>query len=436
MALTVKSILDMDVAALKAACEEAGLSVKDDRKPTLQEALLSHLHPGSTTNDATATHQDPAAQDLQSYFKLKPETLAALQDGGYVNLEDISLLAQDPTFPANLAFIQLQRDRLAIITHIKKSTDAAALLVSPVPLFDSSHKPSRYKAEFIDLEADDVRNNIVEIRKGKSTSDKDARGIIEAGRQRRHIKRPRERNILESSENPSSSSTETSSDRSRSRSRRRKHHRRSGESHDRVSSHRYKYHLSKHGYDLPRPHHVVKPEALRGKDKKVKPENLTAMEFIYGNIDTAHRLSKKVDGKYAQALQELLEYTGYQVRNFQGYKDETVLLLDDEFRQQAKRDHLSLSDQSARDRLSHFHLNPQNVRKMANLLSSRPGTSTSYGSNSSYPDNQVCWKYNNDRCTRANCAYMHACTTCGDTGHKVYDCPKSSCSAGDIKGPK
>ena len=96
---------------------------------------------------------------------------------------------------------------------------------------------------------------------------------------------------------------------------------------------------------------MVKPETLKGRDKEVKPENLSAMEFIYGNIDTAYRLSKKVDGKYAQALQQLLEYTGYQVRNFQGYKDEAVLLLDDEFRQQAKRDRLYLSDQSARDRL-------------------------------------------------------------------------------------
>ena len=138
--------------------------------------------------------------------------------------------------------------------------------------------------------------------------------------------------------NPSSkkpcclTTTDDSDSDSRSRSRHRKHSRRSGESYDRVSSNRNKYHLSKHGYGLPRPHHVVKPDSLKGKDKKVKAEDLSAMEHIYGNIDTAHRLSRKVEGKHAPASRELLEYSGYQVRNFQTYKEEAVLLFDDEFR--------------------------------------------------------------------------------------------------------
>ena len=37
MAPTMKAILEMDVAALKAACEEAGLAIKEERKPILQE---------------------------------------------------------------------------------------------------------------------------------------------------------------------------------------------------------------------------------------------------------------------------------------------------------------------------------------------------------------------------------------------------------------
>ena len=285
---------------------------------------------------------------------------------------------------------------------------------------------------------DDVRNDIVEIRKDKhrtSTRNKDARDIIQTGRQRRLDEKSSRRDKRDSSDISSGSSTDNSSSRSRSRSRRRKHSRRSGESVDRIS-HREKYHLSKHGYDLPRPHHVVKPDSLKGRDKRVKPEDLTSMEHIYGNVDTAHGLAKKVEGKYAPALLELLEYTGYQVRNFHSYKEEAVLLFDDEFRQQAKRDRLSLSDQAARDRLGHFHLNPQNTRKYTSLPSTRTGSNTRYGPAITTSSNQTCWKYNNDRCDRPNCNYLHNCSTCGDTKHKAYNCSKASCSAGNSSGRK
>ena len=306
MALTVKAILDMDVAALKAACDEVGLTVKDQLKPTLQEALLTHHQQKSAVID----EQPPAAQELQSFFRLKPETVTALEDAGYENVEDITLLAQDPSFPTNLDFIPVQRDRLAILSHIKKKTDTSVLVVHPLPRSISSHKPSQSKLnETIDLEAGDMRNEIVEIRKEKLSVNQDARGIIETGRQRRRNKRSHGRDTRSSSKSSASSSTDRSSSRSRSRSRHRKHSRRSGESFDRNrsrSSRRNKYRLSKHSYDLPRPHHVVKPDALKGKDKRVKPEDLSATEHIYGNIDTAHRLSKKLDGKHAPALQELL----------------------------------------------------------------------------------------------------------------------------------
>ena len=442
MALAVKNILDMDVAALKAACDEAGLAVRDGLKPTLQEALLSHHHPPADPINLTINQQAPAAQDLQSFFRLKPATLTVLRDSGYDSIEDVALLAQDPTFPANLDFIPVQRDRLALLAHIKKTADTSILVVRPsTPL--PSNKPSRPKPiEIVDLEADDVRNAIVEIRKEKllSSASQDARDIIDNGRQRRQDKRSRGREGRDSSESSTGSSTDRSSSRSRNHSRHRKHSRRSGESYDRVrsrSSHRNRYLLSKYAYDLPRPHHVVKPDALKGKDKKAKPEDLSAMEYIYGNIDTAHRLSKKVEGKHTTALQEVLEYTSYQARNFQSYKEDAVLLFDDEFRQQAKRDHLSLSDQSARDRLSHFYLNPQSARRVSSLAPSRIGSSFArYSPSISNPSTQVCWKYNNDRCTRSNCSYTHACSSCGDTKHKAYNCPKSTCSAGGVSGQK
>ena len=98
MALTVKEILDMDVTALKTACDEVQLSVKDDRKPALQAALITHYFPTTTTANDTIEQQAPAAHELQSFFRLKPESLAALQDGGYDTVGDITLLAQDPKF--------------------------------------------------------------------------------------------------------------------------------------------------------------------------------------------------------------------------------------------------------------------------------------------------------------------------------------------------
>ena len=276
----------------------------------------------------------------------------------------------------------------------------------------------------------------MQIRKEKSrysTSNKDARDIIVGSRQRRQEKRSRGREERDNSGSSTGSSSDRSSSSSRSRSRRRKHSRRSGESFDRSrSSRREKYRLSTHGYDLPRPHHVVKPDSLKGRDKRIKPEDLSAMEHIYGNIDTAYRLARKVQGKHATALQELLEYTGYQARNFQSYKDEAVLLLDDEFRQQAKRDRLSLSDQAVRDRLGHFHLNPQNARKFNNLPP-RTGNNSRYGPASNNSTTPVCWKHNNDRCIRPNCTYIHACSACGDSKHKAYNCPKST---GGASGPK
>ena len=76
---------------------------------------------------------------------------------------------------------------------------------------------------------------------------------------------------------------------------------------------------------------MVKPDSLKGRDKRIKPVDLTALEYIYGNVDTGHCLAKKVEGKYGSALRELLEYNGYQVRNFQTYKENAVLLPDDEF---------------------------------------------------------------------------------------------------------
>ena len=106
----------MDVAALKVACDELSLTVKDDKKPTLQEALLSHYH----LTNATVDEQTPAAQDLQSFFRLKPASLTALLDSGYDTVEDISLLAQDPNFSDNLDFIPVQQDRLAVLTHLIK----------------------------------------------------------------------------------------------------------------------------------------------------------------------------------------------------------------------------------------------------------------------------------------------------------------------------
>ena len=61
MAPTIKAILDMDVAALKAACDEAGLIVKEERKPTLQEALLSHHYPTPSTSNVVVPQEAPAA---------------------------------------------------------------------------------------------------------------------------------------------------------------------------------------------------------------------------------------------------------------------------------------------------------------------------------------------------------------------------------------
>ena len=440
MAPTMKAILEMDVAALKAACEEAGLAIKEERKPILQETLLSHHYPTPSAN-ATVSQQAPAAQDLQTLLKLKPESLTALQDGGYDSVEDIALLAQDPTFPTNLEFIPVPRDRLAILSHLKKTANTSVLFVhstqpTPAPVF--SHKPTQPKKhECIDLEAEDVRNEIMEIRMDKAryaTTNNDARDVIEASRQHRQDKRSRGRDRRDSSGSSTGSSSDRSSSRSRSRSRRRKHSRRSGESLDRSRSEKYR--LSKHGYDLPRPHHVVKPDSLKGKDKRAKPEDLTAMEHIYGNVDTAHRLAKKIEGKHAPALQELLEYTGYQVRNFQSYKEEAVLLLDDEFRRQAKRDRLSLSDQAARDRLSHFHLNPQNARKFGSLVPARNGSTNRYVPSSINSSTPACYKHNNDRCNRPTCQYTHACSACGDPKHKAYNCTKSTCSAGSTSGAK
>ena len=286
-----------------------------------------------------------------------------------------------------------------------------------------------------------MRKEILEIRKVRSHSSakKDARDIIETKRHHRQDKRSRGGDKRDSSASTTASSRDSSSSHSRSRSRHRKHSRRSGESTDRDrsrSSQRSKGRLSKYGYNLPRPHHVVKPDALRGKHKKAKPEDLAPIEHIYGNVETAHRSARKVDGKYAPALQELLEYTGYQVRNFHGYKDEAVLLLDDEFRQQAKRDRLSLSDQPARDRLSHFHLNPQDVRNRASGPAFRLARNTRYNPTLVSSNNQICYKYNNDRCFRPNCTYTHACSSCGDSKHKATNCPKSTCSAGSTGGPK
>ena len=93
------------------------------------------------TASDTIEDQAPAAQELQSFFRLKPESLAALQDGGYDTVDDITLLAQDLNFPSNLDFIPVPQDRLTILNYIKKSSEASVLFVSPAPPVPPSHKP-------------------------------------------------------------------------------------------------------------------------------------------------------------------------------------------------------------------------------------------------------------------------------------------------------
>ena len=96
-------------------------------------------------------------------------------------MEDIAFLAQDPVYPAKLDFIPVQRDRLAILSYLKKTVSTSVLFVhseplNPAPIPSLKPKP----IECIDL--DDVRNDIVEIRKEKqrfSATNKDARDIIE-----------------------------------------------------------------------------------------------------------------------------------------------------------------------------------------------------------------------------------------------------------------
>ena len=93
------------------------------------------------TASDTIEDQAPAAQEFQSFFRLKPESLAALQDGGYDTVDDITLLAQDLNFPSNLDFIPVPQDRLTILNYIKKSSEASVLFVSPAPPVPPSHKP-------------------------------------------------------------------------------------------------------------------------------------------------------------------------------------------------------------------------------------------------------------------------------------------------------
>ena len=399
------------------------------------QALIEHCgftNTGTTTADPIILPDPtlpPAAQEVQKLFRLKPDSLSALVERGYETMDDIALLSQADDFPSNLDFIWLERDRLAISSYLKKNKDKNVLIVQPssstpsqvTPLLPPISLPPTTTPASISLQSSDMRNEILHIRKEKLLSDssKDARSDINSTRQHRK-KRSR------SSSRSSSSSSDGSRSRSRSRSRR---GRRLGEYYDRDRSRsgsRKKTRLSKRGYNLPRPHHTVRPESLKGKDKRAKPENLTGMEFVYGNVDTSLRLSKLVEGKHAPALRELLEYTGYQVRNLQTYKESTVLLFDDEFRRMAKRDKLALSDQSERERLSHFHLSASSKRFFA--TSTTPSTSQHRPPHST-STKPACFKFNNDQCYRPNCNYLHVCSHCGDSKHKAYNCSKPPCSA-------
>ena len=97
-----------------------------------KKALAKRLLENSPNQDAAVANLE--LQDLRRKLGLHGDTVSDLKDNGFRTMSDIKKLKNSPSFPANMDFIRLLRDRASVIDELMSSSQ-------PNPLPSSIPQP-------------------------------------------------------------------------------------------------------------------------------------------------------------------------------------------------------------------------------------------------------------------------------------------------------
>ena len=105
---------DNTTQELKDKLDNCGLSISGSKK-VMARRLLEH----SALTEITSV--DEELQDLRRRLGLHGDTIANFKDNGFRTMTDIRKLKSSPSFPSNMVFINLLRDRTLIIDDLMTS---------------------------------------------------------------------------------------------------------------------------------------------------------------------------------------------------------------------------------------------------------------------------------------------------------------------------
>lgn len=358
-------------------CHEKNLPVYDtDKKQQMVDRLCNYykIPLGTPAPSAPAVISDRKVELLETEIGISKASVEEILKAGFKSVDRLMRISDSSSFPGNLSFITLLSDRVEVELLISKKGRKA-------------------------LSTDSIE------------------GEVEESDLRQLLNRSRQQSVQQPAQGGS-----------RSRRRERPRHPRSA-SKSRSSSSRSRSvgklaELSKVANKLPRAHKFVTPRVALKSGKKLNATDLSVDDLLAYDMRVCVRLAEKVNGDYAQALLEYLEYHEFLITMRCNYTDDSILRFDDDFRRTALSEKVELSDERYRkilaDRYFHF-----DARGRDSWEHGKSQLFRGKGYNSKYPKYRLpcCWLWQDSKCpkTAGACPHKHFCGNCGGE-HKAPSC--------------